>query len=146
MNSCRHPNFMRRAATLAAIILLLGQAIAAAHNHWNSAQRQFSENSASGIADGSCAICAAHFHSPAAAAVVPVLRAPTTVEFVVAAAQSLHSLRPGSQIASGGRLPHQSNLPTFTHRNIARGMGFKPHREPRSRPRSCAAELEELEK
>lgn len=107
MNSRRHPNLMRQAATIAAIILLLGQAIAAAHVHWNLAQRQFSENSATGIADGSCAICAAHFHSPATAAVIPALKAPTTVEFVVAAAQL--SAPPSTRIANRfGRAPPAS--------------------------------------
>ncbi len=99
MDCRRHPNLMRRAATIAALILLLSQAIAAAHVHWNLAQRQFSENSATGIADGSCAICAAHFHSPGnRAAVIPALKAPTTVEFVVAAAQL--SAPPSTRIAN----------------------------------------------
>jgi len=84
MNSRRYPNLMRRIATIAAIILLLGQAIAASHFHWNSAHRQLSSNGVASIADISCPICAAHFHSSAVAAVIPALKAPTMVEFIVA--------------------------------------------------------------
>ena len=86
MNSRRHINLMRRVATIAAIILLMGQTIAAAHSHRTSAQHEFSASSAAGIADSSCAICAAHFHSPAASAVVPALDAPTVRENLVARA------------------------------------------------------------
>jgi hypothetical protein len=74
---------MRRLATIAAIILLIGQSIAAAHFHRTSAQQEFSSSGAAGIADSSCAICAAHFHSPAASAVVPALNAPTALESMV---------------------------------------------------------------
>jgi len=83
VNSRRYPNLMRRAATIAAIILALGQAIAAAHFHRLSAQQELSANGVAGIADSSCAICAAHFHSPAASAVVPALNAPATVRSIV---------------------------------------------------------------
>jgi hypothetical protein len=82
MNSRPYPNLMRRIATVAAIILLLGQAIAAAHFHRTS-QREFSADGVAGIADSSCPICAAHFHSPAASAGVPTLDAPTMVERIV---------------------------------------------------------------
>ena len=71
---------MRRIATVAAIILLLGQTIAAAHVHRTSSSQEFSAGSVGGIADSSCAICAAHFHSPCVSAVVPALDAPTLLE------------------------------------------------------------------
>jgi hypothetical protein len=77
---------MRKIAIIAAIILLLGQTIAAAHFHHSSFQQEFSAGSATAIADGSCAICAAHFHSPAASAIVPALEAPTILEDAVARA------------------------------------------------------------
>jgi hypothetical protein len=84
----RHKNLMRRVAAIAAIILLLGQTIASAHFHRASAQPEFSATSAAGIADSSCAICAAHFHSPAASAVAPALDAPTVLEDLVVVAVS----------------------------------------------------------
>jgi hypothetical protein len=80
MNSRRHIEMMRKVATIAAIILLLGQTIAAAHFHRISPRQEFSSGGVPGIADSSCAICAAHFHSPAASAVVPALNAPTVLE------------------------------------------------------------------
>jgi hypothetical protein len=67
----------------AAIILLLGQTIAAAHFHPTSSQRQLSSTRGAGIADSSCAICAAHFHSPATAAVIPAFATPTIGEDIV---------------------------------------------------------------
>src|SRR5260221_8359912 len=73
----------RRIATIAAIILLLGQTIAAAHVHRSSSSQEFSPRSVSGIADSSCAICAAHFHSPGISAVVPALDAPTLLDSIV---------------------------------------------------------------
>jgi hypothetical protein len=39
----RNPNLMRQVATLAAIFLLLGQTLAAAHFHRTSAQRELSD-------------------------------------------------------------------------------------------------------
>ena len=83
MNFRRHIEMMRRVATIAAIILLLGQTIAAAHFHPASSQQELSSSAAAGIADSSCAICAAHCHSPAAAAVVPALDASTILENIV---------------------------------------------------------------
>jgi hypothetical protein len=83
MNPRRHIEMTRRIATIAAIILLLGQTIAAAHFHPVSSQQGLSSSEAVGIADSSCAICAAHFHSPVLAAVVPALDAPTVVEKLV---------------------------------------------------------------
>lgn len=83
MKSRRHIMMMRKVATIAAIILLLGQTIAAAHFHRISAQQEFSASSVGGIVDSSCAICAAHFHSPAASAVVPALDAPTVLESII---------------------------------------------------------------
>jgi hypothetical protein len=77
---------MRKVATIAAIILLLGQSIAAAHFHRTSAQQEVSVSGSAGIADSSCALCAAHFHSPATAAVVPVLDAPAVRESIVTCA------------------------------------------------------------
>ena len=74
---------MRKIATLAAIIVLLGQTIAAAHVHRNSSSQEFSAGSVGGVADSSCAICAAHFHSPAVSAVVPALDAPTLLDSIV---------------------------------------------------------------
>ena len=88
MNPRRHIGLTRRVATIAAIILLLGQTIAAAHFHRTSAQQEFSATSAASIADSSCAICAAHFHSPAASVVVPALNAPTVLEDSVVIAVS----------------------------------------------------------
>ncbi len=79
----RHLTVMRRVATIAAIVLLLGQAIAGAHFHPAAAQREFSAGSAASIAESSCAICAAQLHSPAASAVAPALNAPTVLERVV---------------------------------------------------------------
>jgi hypothetical protein len=66
----------RTIATVAAVILLLGQTFAAAHFHRVSTQREV-VSGAAGMADGSCAICAAHLHSAAALAVAPALDAPT---------------------------------------------------------------------
>jgi hypothetical protein len=86
MNSRRHTDLMRRVATIAAIILLISQTIAAAHFHRASGQQEFSSGGSAGIADSSCAICAAHFHSPATSAVVPALDAPTVLENLVARA------------------------------------------------------------
>jgi len=85
MNPRRHM-MIRKAATIAAIILLIGQTIAAAHFHRISSQQEFSASVAAGAADSSCAICAAHFHSPAASAVIPALDAPTVFENSVALA------------------------------------------------------------
>jgi hypothetical protein len=87
MNPRRHidpARMMRRVAAIAAIILLLGQTIATAHFHSVSRQQELT-SSAAGLADSSCAICAAQLHSPAAAAVVPALDEPAGREhFVVA--------------------------------------------------------------
>jgi hypothetical protein len=77
---------MRRVATIAAIILLLGQSIAAAHFHPGSSQQGLSSPAAVSIADSSCAFCAAHFHSPVLSAVVPALDAPTVIEKLIARA------------------------------------------------------------
>ena len=78
---------MRKVATIAAIFLLLGQTIAAAHFHPASSRQELSTGAAS-IADSSCAICAAQLHSPAASAVVPALNAPTVLEDLVVVAVS----------------------------------------------------------
>lgn len=87
MNFRRHIRKMTRTvATIAAIILLLGQTIAAAHFHPVLSQQGLSSSEAVGIADSSCAICAAHFHSPVLSAVVPALDAPTVIEKLVARA------------------------------------------------------------
>jgi hypothetical protein len=75
---------MRQVATLAAIILLLGQTIAAAHFHPVSSQREFSAGGTAGIADGSCAICSAQLHSSFATAVAPALNASTVQQNLVA--------------------------------------------------------------
>ncbi len=72
---------VRKIATVAAVILLLGQTIAAAHFHPLSTQHEVVPG-AVGIADGSCAICAAHLHSAAALAIAPALDAPTIPERV----------------------------------------------------------------
>jgi hypothetical protein len=69
-----HARMMRRVASMAAVILLLGQMIAAAHFHLASRQQALASSGA-GLADSSCAICAAQLHSPAAAAVAPALDA-----------------------------------------------------------------------
>jgi len=73
----RNKYFLRNIAMVAAMVLLLGQTLAAAHFHRVSTEQEFSESAASGIADG-CAVCVAHFHSPAIFAVVPALNAPLT--------------------------------------------------------------------
>src|SRR5262245_10364840 len=83
MSPRRHILMMRKVVTIAAIILLLGQTIAAAHVHRTSSQQELSSSAVSGIAESSCAICAAHFHSPAVSAVVPALDSPTIVESIV---------------------------------------------------------------
>jgi len=79
---------MRKVATIAAIFLLLGQTIAAAHFHPDSSRLELSSSGAGSIADSSCAICAAQLHSPAASAVVPALNAPTVLEDLVVVAVS----------------------------------------------------------
>jgi len=83
VKSSRHKNLIRRIASITAIVLLIGQTIAAAHSHRISTQHELSSSGAVGIADSSCAICAAHFHSPAASTVVPVLDAPTILENLI---------------------------------------------------------------
>jgi hypothetical protein len=88
MNPRRQTNratMMRRVAAIAAIILLLGQTIAAAHCHPVSRQPELSSSGA-GLSDSSCAICAAQLHSPAAAAVAPALDKPAARENPVACA------------------------------------------------------------
>jgi hypothetical protein len=85
MNFRRHMPLMRKVATIAAIILLLGQAIAATHVHPGSSQREFSASGIGGIGSA-CAICAAHLHSSAASAVAPALEAPTLRENLITAA------------------------------------------------------------
>jgi hypothetical protein len=93
MKSRRHIHqMMRNVATIAAIILLIGQTIAAAHFHRSSAQPEFSASAVAGIADSSCASCAAHFHSPAASTVAPALNAPTVLENLVARAVAIEPL------------------------------------------------------
>jgi len=84
MNPRRDIEMMRKVATIAAIILLLGQTIAAAHFHPASSRLELTGTAS--IADSSCAICAAQLHSPAASAVAPTLNAPTVVENLVARA------------------------------------------------------------
>jgi hypothetical protein len=88
----RNKSLFRRVATIAAIILLLGQTIAASHFHRVSTQHEFSASSAAGIDGSSCAICAAQLHSPAASAVVPTLDAPKLLEASVVVAVSLEPL------------------------------------------------------
>ena len=66
---------MRKIAATAAVILLLGQTIAATHYHPASSQREFSAGLES-VAGSACAICAAQVHSPAAYATVPALYTP----------------------------------------------------------------------
>jgi hypothetical protein len=83
MRSRRNPNLMRQVAGLAAIFLLLGQTLAAAHFHRTSAQRELSAGGAAGIADSACPICAAHLNTSAPAPVVPTLDAPTIADKLV---------------------------------------------------------------
>jgi len=83
MSSRRYSNLMRKAATLTALIVLLGQTIAAAHFHPSSTQRAFSASGVSGVADSACPICAAHLHSTATAPIVPALDAPAIAERTV---------------------------------------------------------------
>jgi hypothetical protein len=73
----RDKSFPRNVALVAAMVLLLGQTVAAAHFHRVSTQQEFSQSAAAGLADGACPVCLAHFHSPAIFAVVPALDAPT---------------------------------------------------------------------
>src|SRR3984957_18831990 len=70
--------FLKKIAIVAAMVLLLGQTLAAAHFHRFSTLPEFSQSAVSSIADGGCAVCVAHFHSPAIFAVVPALNAPLT--------------------------------------------------------------------
>ncbi|HXN87515.1 MAG TPA: hypothetical protein VN867_15690 [Candidatus Binataceae bacterium] len=74
----RDKSFLRNVALVAAIMLVLGQTLAAAHFHRVSTGPEFSQSAVAGIADGGCAVCVAHFHSPAVFAVVPALNAPVT--------------------------------------------------------------------
>jgi hypothetical protein len=83
MKSRRQTGFMRRVATIAAITLLLAQMIAAAHYHRVAVQQEVASSAGAGIADTSCAICAAHFHSPVTSAVVPALDTPTALDAIV---------------------------------------------------------------
>jgi len=91
MNSRRSIN-IRKVAVVTAIILLLGQTVAAAHFHRTSRQREFSASIASGFADSSCAMCAAHLHSAALSAFVPALDAPKLLERSIAFAVSIEPL------------------------------------------------------
>jgi hypothetical protein len=79
----RNNNFRGRIAPIAAILLLIAQTIAVAHSHRMSAQQEFASSVAASIADGSCAICAAQIHSPAASSALPAPNAPTVPESVV---------------------------------------------------------------
>jgi hypothetical protein len=85
----RNKYFLRKVAIVAAVVLLLGQTLAAAHFHRVSTQPEFSQSAVSGIADGGCAVCVAHFHSPAIFAVVPALNAPVTARD--SARRAIHS-------------------------------------------------------
>jgi hypothetical protein len=76
MNTRRYPEILRRSAIIAAIVLLMGQAIAAAHFHRVAGHQEFSSGATTAIADSACAICAAQLHSPAAHAIVPAFDAP----------------------------------------------------------------------
>jgi hypothetical protein len=67
---------LRKIALAAAILLLLGQTIAAAHFHRLPGHQEFCSTATNAIADASCAICAAQLHSPAAHAIVPAFDAP----------------------------------------------------------------------
>ena len=88
----RYPQILRRSAIIAAIVLLLGQAIAAAHFHRVAAQPEFSSTTTSAIADASCAICAAQLHSPIVAAVALALDAPKLVLEPLASAVPIEPL------------------------------------------------------
>ena len=79
MNFRRDHNFMRRAATITTIILLLGQAIAAAHFHPASVNQELSARTT----DSCCVICVAHLHSPAVSAIAPALDVPSLFENLV---------------------------------------------------------------
>jgi hypothetical protein len=70
---------LRKIALAAAILLLLGQTIAAAHFHRLPGHQEFSSTATNAIADASCAICAAHLHSPAVSAVALALGAPKLI-------------------------------------------------------------------
>ena len=83
MRPRRNRNLMRRVATLAAILLLLGQTLATAHFHRSSAQWELSAGGTAGVADSSCPICAAHLNTSAPAPVVPALDAPTIADKLV---------------------------------------------------------------
>jgi len=85
MKHHRPVEMMRKVAVIAAVLLLVGQTIAAAHFHSVSSQQEFAASTA-GIADSSCAICAAQLHSPAASAVAPALDAPSALESLLAPA------------------------------------------------------------
>jgi hypothetical protein len=86
MNPRRGKEIARKLAVFAAVLLLVGQTIAASHFHPASRQLQVSSSSATGIADSACAICAAHLHSSAAAAIAPAIDAPTSLEKQMASA------------------------------------------------------------
>ena len=83
---------LRRVAVVTAIILLLGQTIAAGHFHRVSRQLELLASSGAGFAESSCAICAAHLHSAALAAIVPALDAPELFERSVVFAVSVEPL------------------------------------------------------
>jgi hypothetical protein len=82
---------LRRVAVVAAIVLLLGQTIAAAHFHRISRQQELAASNV-GFGDTSCAICAAHLHSAAVSAIVPALDAPKLLEKSVVFAVSIEPL------------------------------------------------------
>jgi hypothetical protein len=103
MKVCRYPNLMRRVATVAAIILLLGEAIAAAHFHRASVNQELS----AGTTDSSCAICVAHLHSPAVSAIAPAFDVPRLLQYLVTltALSRPSSIYPGHRF---GRAPPAS--------------------------------------
>jgi hypothetical protein len=83
MKSRRHTSLMRRAATFAAIILLIGQAIAAAHFHRASVNQEISAGASAGTTDSACAICVAHLHSPGVSGIAPAIDVPSLLEKLV---------------------------------------------------------------
>jgi len=89
MNSRRYSNLIRKAATVAAIFLLLGQTIAAAHFHWTLAHHELSSRDTATVADSLCPICAAHLNNSATAPTVPALDGPTIADQL--APRALHS-------------------------------------------------------
>jgi hypothetical protein len=70
----------RRIAGFTAVVLLLAQAIGAAHLHPLPSQHKYVASAAAVSTDGFCALCLFRFHSPTALVVTPYPTAPAVAE------------------------------------------------------------------